>query len=252
MWQFGFVSAKVEQVSTQVERKTAIARAEAMIRDTERRATELSDRARELRIEAQTREIAAEREAEQDQKMRLALGALAVAAREAGLPKPSDAKEGDLEKRFSFAGRNLSGDGVYRTLKRWQLQVRRNDQNRETTRKMIERMRTAADQLKSKQQSMITRIGEVRSKLEELEIHRDLARVEKELAELGADVRGEFAGDLGKAMKTLQQEIDELQATADVLGKEPQAGASLTPDEVLAESGADPTVLQELDALWDG
>jgi chromosome segregation ATPase len=251
IWQFGFFSAKVQQVTTQIERETAVARAESMIRDTERRADDLSQKAQKLRVEARAKEIAASREVENLDKTRAATAALATAAREAGLPKPSVAQEEHRKQTLAFAGRTLTGEEVYRTLDRWQGEWNRGDGKRQVTEKIITRMRTAADQLEAKQQRLATSINDVRGKLEDLQMQRDLARVEKELSELGASVRGEFAGDVGQALQTLQKEIDELQATTDVVGSTAGENAPLTPDEVLTGPAQKATGRQQLDALWD-
>ncbi len=251
VWQFGFFSKKVQEVSLQIERETAVARAEGMIRDTERQAAELTEKARKLRIEARAREIAVERGAEQVEKTRLATAALAKAAREAGLPKPTEAGPDDLKKTFTFAGRTLTGAELYQTLERWQTDVQRDERKVSVNAKITDRFRAAADQLEAKQGKMVAAVTDVRAKLEELNMQRDLAQVEKDLAELGANLRGDFAGDLGQAMNTLQKEIDELQATSEVIGKEPDQGPALTPDDVLAGQQAEVSVRQQLDALWD-
>lgn len=250
VWQFGFLSAKVDEVSTQIERETAVARATAMIRDAERRADDLIEKSRQLRVKARAQELAAERTAATAAKTRQAMTALATAARSAGLPKPSEAGEAELAKTINFAGRTLTGAEVYRTLERWQADFDRETRRSETTQTMIARIRTAADQLESKQSQMVASVGDVRAKLEELSMQRDLARVETELAELGASVRGEFAGDLGHAMETLQTEIDELQATTDVLGGQADATAPLTPQDALEANAAEVTIRQQLDSLW--
>jgi len=250
IWQFGFFSRKVEEVTTQIERDTAVARAEGMIRDTERRAAEMTDKARRLRIDARAKEIAVERDAERINTTRLAMTALANGAREVGLPKPSEAGEEHLTKTLTFAGRTLTGEELYRTLERWQADVQRGDRKVKATAAITERIRAAADQLEAKQQSMVDAVADVRAKLEELKLQRDLARVETELAELGANLRGDFAGGLGQAMETLQKEIDELQATSEVLGRQPDAGRALTPDEALAGQHAEVSLRQQLDSLW--
>ncbi|MCY2991267.1 MAG: hypothetical protein NTY19_25845 [Planctomycetota bacterium] len=251
IWQFGFFSKKVQEVTNQIERETAVARAEGMIRDTERRAAELTEKARKLRIDARAKELAVEREAAQVQKTRLALAALANAAREAGLPKPTEAGEDDLKKTLVFAGRSLTGAELYHTLERWQADVQRDERKVSTTTKLTDRIRVAADQLESKQRKMVASVSDVRTRLDELNMQRDLAKVEQELAELGANLRGDFAGDLGRAMDTLQKEIDELQATSEVLGKQPDQGPALTPDDVLAGQQAELSVQQQLDTLWE-
>jgi hypothetical protein len=211
----------------------------------------MTEKARKLRVDARAKEIAVEREAEQLNKTRLAMTALANAAREAGLPKPSEAGQEHRQKTLTFAGRTLTGEELYRTLERWQADVQRDDRKVKATTAITERIRAAADQLEAKQQSMVVAVADVRGKLEELNLQRDLARVETELAELGANLRGDFAGGLGQAMDTLQKEIDELQATSEVLGRQPAAGPALTPDDVLAGQQAEVSLRQQLDSLWD-
>lgn len=251
IWQFGFFSKKVEEVTLQIERETAVARAESMIRNTERQAVELTEKARKMRIDARAKEIAVARDAEQAQKTRLAMAALAKEARQAGLPKPTEAGGEDLKKTLSFAGRTLSGAELYQTLERWQADVQRDERKVDAMTKIGDRMRALAEQYEAKQQKMLTAASDVRARLDELNMQRDLAKVEKELAELGANLRGDFAGDLGRAMETLQNEIDELQATSEVLGQPTDSGPALTPDEVLAGQRAEVSVRQQLDALWD-
>lgn len=251
IWQFGFFSKKVDEVTLQIERETAVARAEGMIRNTERQAAELTEKARKMRIDARAKEIAVARDAEQLQKTRLAMAALAKAAREAGLPKPTEAGDEALKKTLSFAGRTLSGAELYQTLERWQADVQRDERKVEVLTKISDRMRAAADEYEAKQQKMLAAASNVQARLEELKLQRDLAKVEKELAELGANLRGDFSGDLGRAMETLQKEIDELQATSEVLGQPTEQGPALTPDEVLAGQQAEVSVRQQLDALWD-
>jgi hypothetical protein len=86
--------------------------------------------------------------------------------------------------------------------------------------------------------------------LSDSELECWLAQHWKERSERGADVRGDFAGDLGRAMQTLQKEIDELHTT-DVLGSTAPEGAPLTPEEALAGQSQKVAARQLPDALWD-
>lgn len=247
IWQFGFFS----NVKEQIERETAVTRAQTIVRDVETRANSLTERARELRIEARTREKAIERDESNAEKTTKAIVALATAARDAGLPKPTAAGPDDLKKTLAFAGKTLSASEVYRTLERWQTDVRSNVDRLKVTRTMIDRIRSTADQLEQKQTQFLVQVQYTRATLERLELQRDLASLDKELAELGASAGGNPAGELKGVLDTLQKQIDEYEATSEVLAAEPTATDTLTPEEALSGSTTEVSVRQELDALWD-
>jgi chromosome segregation ATPase len=247
IWQFGFFS----DVKEQIERETAVARAQSIVADMEQRANSLTDRARELRIEARKREKAVEREEQQTAKTKQAVILLAKAARESGLPKPSAASEDDLAKTLAFAGRTLTAAEVYRTLERWQTDAVRSESRLTVTRSMIDRIRTTADSLEAKQSQFVAQVQNTRATLERLELQRDLAALDAELAELGASASGNPAGELKDVLDTLQQQIDEYEATSEVLATEPAAEHPLTPDEVLSATNAEPSIQDALDALWE-
>ncbi len=247
IWQFGFFSS----VKEQIDRETAVTRAQHVVRNMEERAASLTDRARELRIDARTREKAIEREEQQTAKTKQAVVALAEAARDAGLPKPTAAGAEDLKKTLAFAGRTLAAAEVYSTLERWQSDVRGSEERLKVTRGMIDRIRTTADQLEQKQTQFVAQVQNTRATLERLEMQRDLASLDKELAELGASAAGNPAGELKGILETLQKQIDEYEATSEVLAAEPESGELLTPDEALAGNAVEVTIRQELDTLWD-
>lgn len=106
IWQFGFFS----DVREHIERETAVTRAQAIVRNMEERARGLTDRTRELRIDARTREKAVEREAEQSSKTTQAITTLAKVAQDAGLPKPSEAGSEGMVKNISFGGNPVEID----------------------------------------------------------------------------------------------------------------------------------------------
>ena len=246
VWQFGYFN----QVRLQIERETAVARAQAIVRDMESRASTLSKRARDLRIEAQSREKAVLREEEQTRKTREAIVALAQAARAAGLAKPSEAGPEDLKRAFQFAGRMLTAAEVYRLLERWQETVTAADQRLAVTRTMIDRIRSTADQLEAKQSLFLTQMQATRATLERLELQRDLSKLDAELAELGASASGNPAGELQGVLETLQKQIDDYEAASEVLGGQKNQADTLTADEVLAGTAGGPSTRQKLDALW--
>lgn len=246
IWQFGFFS----NVKEHIKRETAVARAQAVVRNMEERAASLTDRARQLRIEARELEKPIEREEQQTAKTKQAVVTLAQAARDAGLPKPSAAAPDDLKKTMAFAGRTLSAAEIYRTLERWQSDVRASEDRLQATRGMIDRIRITADQLEQKQSQYVAQVEQTSALLKRLELQRDLAAMDKELAELGASAAGNPAGELKGILETLQKQIDEYEATSEVLAAEPAADQPLTPDQVLAGQGEEVTVRQELDALW--
>jgi chromosome segregation ATPase len=116
---------------------------------------------------------------------------------------------------------------------------------------MIDRIRSTADQLEQKQSQFASQVQATRATLERLEMQRDLAALDKELAELGASASGNPAGELKDVLETLQKQIDEFESTSEVLGAEQVAGQPLTPEDVLAGADSGSTVRKELDSLWE-
>jgi chromosome segregation ATPase len=247
VWQFGFFS----DVKEQLERETAVTRAQSIVASMEQRAESLTDRARELRIKARTQEKEVERDEAQTAKTQQAILTLAAAARERGLPKPSAASEADRQQTIAFAGRTLTADEVYETLRKWQKAAQTAEDRLKIPRAMIERMRTTADQLEQKQSQFVVQVQATRATLERLEMQRDLAALDAELAELGASASGNPAGELENVLDTLQKQIDEYESTSEVLAAEPATGEPLSLDEVLATTSAEPSIHDTLDALWD-
>jgi len=247
VWQFGYFT----EVKETIERETAISRAATIVKQMEDRAASLTERARELRIRARSQEKEVERDIQQADKTKRAIGTLASAAKDAGLPKPSQAQAEDRSKTIAFAGRTLTAAEVYDTLEKWQSEVRTAVERLKVPRKMIEKMRSTADQLEQKQSQFLAQIDSTRSTLQQLEMQRDLAELDKELAELGASAAGNPAGELQGVLETLQKQIDEYEATSEVLSAETTSEGPLTPDEVLAGQVTEVSVRSELDALWD-
>ena len=237
----------------QVDRQTAVARAERMIEDMTNRAAALTGQARNLRIEARTREKALERERERLRRKKEAVLLLAQAARSHGLRKPSQQQEKDLGKLVVFGGRQLSGQDVYRLLRRWQADVTRLESEVALGEQMIERMRDTAEKLENKRVEWERRIHETAALVERLSAQRDLARLNKEIAELGATVDGNPAGELEETVKLLQREIDEYEATAEVLADESPAVLDRAADRLTSETTdvAKFDVESALDRYWD-
>ncbi len=237
----------------QVDRQTAVARAERMIEDMTNRAAALTGQARNLRIEARTREKALERERERLRRKKEAVLLLAQAARSHGLRKPSQQQEKDLGKLVVFGGRQLSGREVYRLLRRWQADVTRLESEVALGEQMIERMRDTAEKLENKRVEWERRIHETAALVERLSAQRDLARINKEIAELGATVDGNPAGELEETVKLLQREIDEYEATAEVLADESPAVLDRAADRLTSETTdvAKFDVESALDRYWD-
>ena len=236
-----------------VDQRTAEARAVRIIEDMTHRAAALTGQARNLRIEARTGEKGLERLRERLRRKNEAVALLAHAARSHGLRKPSEQQEDDLTKRVAFGGRRLSGLEVYRLLRRWQADVTRLEDEVALREQMIERMRDTAEKLENKRVQWERRIHETAALVERLSAQRDLARINKEIAELGATVDGNPAGELEETVKLLQREIDEYEATAEVLADESPTVLDRAADRRTSETTdvAKFDVESALDRYWD-
>lgn len=250
VWQFGFLSDQAAQMSKKVDRATAAARANKAISETKAKIGRLDEQARGYRVDARTLELAWEREQEAIAKLEAAMKALATAAKEAGLPSPSerDALTDEQKKiGLKFGGKTVSADEVYSTLDRWNVDLKQKRSIAEQKKTTFDRTRAVAEQLAKKKGEMELTVAKLEGRLKELETAKDLAAVNAELASMEANVEGVDVGELGAALDVLQEEIDELNAQTNVYQDETnERSAALQPTDVL-EPVSDEA---ELDALW--
>jgi len=251
--QFGWISSQIQESRARIEAQQAQLRVAQVMREAQREAVGLSNRATELHASARKLEMASERESESVAKTRLAISKLADAAKQAGLPKPSQAKSEHLAKEIQFAGRTLSGADVYRTLERWQTQWQLGDRRQETMQAMIERLRAGADQLQLKQETLSTHVSRAKSRSVGMYYRSPLAleSLETRLVELETAIQEADSDNLDKALDTIQVEIDESLLAMETYRSDPGDADLLTPEEALAGTEADDTIKQELDKLWE-
>ncbi len=250
IWQFGFLSEQAARTSKKIERATAAARANKAIAETKAKIGRLEERARGYRVDARTLELAWEREQEATAKLEAAMKALATAAKDAGLPSPSERDAlTDQQKKIglTFGGKTVSAADVYSTLDRWNADLKQKRSIADQKKATFERLRGVAEQTAKKKGEMELTVAKLEGRLKELETAKDLAAVNAELASMEANVEGVDVGELGAALDVLQEEIDELTAQTNVYQSETsERETTLRPTDVL-EPVSDEA---ELDALW--
>ena len=251
IWQFGFLSDQATQMSKKVDRATAAARANKAISETKAKIGRLDEQARKYRIDARTLELAWEREQEAIAKLEAAMKTLATAAKEAGLPSPSERDaltDGQKKIALAFGGKKVAAVDVYSTLDRWSADLKQKRSIADQKKATFERTRAVAEQIAKKKGEMELTVAKLEGRLKELETAKDLAAANAELAAMEANVEGVDVGELGDALDVLQEEIDELNAQTNVYQDETNDRATaLQPTDVL-EPVSDEA---ELDALWN-
>jgi len=251
VWQFGFFADKAKDVSKQVERATASARIEKSIANLKSEIDGLDEKARKYRVEARTYELALEREQAAINELKSAAKKLGSVAKAAGLPKPSESRELSEEQKaiqLTFGSKNISGTEVYSILERWTIDLKQKEEIAEQKRKTIEGMRAVVDKIQERKGEMSLELAEMTSRVKELVAAKDVAKLNAILAEMEASVGGMVVGKTGEAMNVIQEEIDELTATADSYQTEAQTKKSeLNPGDILSsdESKVD------LDEFWE-
>ena len=251
VWQFGFFSAKTAEVKLQMTRATASARVEKAIAAKRASIESLDEKARNYKVQARKLELSYEREKAEVDKLRDAITKLSEAAKEAGLPKPGDALELTSEQEkttLEFNGKTITARELYEILPEWFERYKSLRETVEEKEKTINRYRDVAEKLESKKGPMELELAKMESKVKELETERDLARIDNELTEMEASVNDIKAGDAGKAMADIQEEIDELRARADQNKEDAQTSEKLNPNDLLVDPK---TIDSELDAFWN-
>lgn len=251
VWQIGFFSDQALDVKKQVERATASAKIDKVVSDLRSSIASLDEKARHYNIEARKLELVWEREKKTVDQLKEAIDKLSAAAKEAGLPKPSSVLDLTDEQRavtLTFNGKTVGATEIYKLLADWFDQYKVKADSLEMRKQTIDRLRESSEQIKSKKGEMTAELAKLESRVKELESAKDLAKINAELAEMEASVNGVDAGDSGKAMRVVQEQIDELNAIAETYQQEAQTKATgLNPIDVIQPSAHS----NELDALWE-
>ena len=253
VWQFGFFHSQVKDISTKIDRATAVDRANAMIDNTQSQADSLKDRSRQLLTDARKTELSVERDEEKLVRLELAFKQLAQTLKTAGLPCPS--KMGTLtdeqkQTKIVFAGREGSALDAYNQIAKWNSEFLQKKAILDAKRNLIERQRAAADSMIVKQGELYAVIEKIKIQLAKLETEREIARINAQMAELGATEAGVNIGELGKFLDVIQDEIDGLNAETDIAnaeaGKPTSGDVYSIPDVASTAEGND-----ALDLLWN-
>lgn len=253
VWEFGFFHKEIKGVMTQLDRATAVDRAEAMLDKSLRQADSLEGKAHETRVKARMIEYEINRDEENLNKTKFAIEQLAQTVKSAGLPKPS--KAGSLtdeqkQTKIVFAGKEGSAMDAYNQLSKWQIEYEQKKSVLDAKRDLIVKLNERADQMISKQSELYAVIEKLKVQLANLETARTLAAIDAEMAELGATAEGINLGNVGKMLDIIETEIDELNARRDVANEE--IGKSTNGDVFSKPEVSSVSYdVSSLDALWN-
>ncbi|MDO4583364.1 MAG: hypothetical protein Q4D62_04595 [Planctomycetia bacterium] len=253
IWQYGFLQGMWDESMKRFERATAVSRAERMIEETRKNADALEERARQMKIEAQAMDLGIQRTQEASEKSLAAIKGLSRAIKEAGLPKPGESQKLTAEQkqvRVVLGSKEGTADEAYRTLTKWTTDYCRKKKVLDARQKLVEARREVAEKIIASQSEMYEKVELIKTRLAELETGREIAAIHAELSKLGANAEGVNVGNLGKVLDTLQEEIDELNATAMVIQGETQV-AQETP---FSQEDVFPMANEEtafLETIWE-
>ncbi len=232
-------------------RETAHARVDMAMGKMQAEIASLDGKERQYTTEARKIELSLAREQKEIAKLKEAIAKLSATAKAAGLPKPSEIASLTSEQAattLTFDDKRVTGREVYATIERWFIDLQKRTEKAKTKMETINRMRSTAEQMKLKKSEMTDELAKMEGRVKELEASKDLAKLNVELAEVEANVKGVNVGESGKALKIIEDEIDELNAQADTYQEEAQTKKTeLNPDDVLIPSAEG---LKKLDLLW--
>lgn len=253
VWNYGFFYTEIKNGMTQLDRASAVSRAEAMLDKTQQQADSMGKKEHEMKVKACTLRYEADREAKRLDRTQLACEQLANTIKAAGLPKPSEIgslTDDQKQTRIVFAGKEGTALDAYNQLVKWHAEFEQKKEVLDAKRNLIAKLNERADQMVSKQGELYAIIEKLKLQLIRLQADRDTARLNAEMAELGATVEGVNVGEIGKILDTIQGEIDTYNAQADVanaeIGKQTNGDVFSKP-EISSASNS----VSYLDALWD-
>lgn len=252
-WNYGLFYKDIKGVITQIDRASAVGRAEKLIDTSHREAESLGKKSYDTRVRKGILELEADREEEKLNKTKFALEQLAQTIKAAGLPKPSDVgtlTDEQKKIKITFGSREASALSAYNQLARWQTEYEQKKAVLDAKRELIVKLNERADQMISKQSELFAIIEKLKLQLTRLQADREIAKINAEIAEMGATVEGVNVGEIGKVLDTLEGEIIELTSIARVADEE---AGKLSNGDVFSkpEVSSGTKAVNPLDTLWE-
>ena len=243
---------RISAAKKEFNRATAVSIVERENETQRANVEKLAEKAFDYRVKARTMELVAEREEEQIDMLRQAIKKLCDEAKSHGLPKPVQNESLELSDEqknvlLSFNGKELSGAEYYPVVTRWIETLDAKVRQLEAKKAMIDRMRFVAQEVVEKKDDLVSAIEKRENRLRELQECKDLAQINAELATIDANVKGIAAGKSGRAIATIQEQIDELEATAATYNEQMGKCNDVYPSDVVCPEEA----IVSIDAFWD-
>lgn len=253
VWNYGFFYTEIKSGMIQLDRATAVDRAEAMLDKTCSQVDSLKEKSYQLKVKARVLELEANREEENLNKTKIAMEQLAQTIKAAGLAKPSEVgtlSDEQKQTKIVFAGKEGTALDAYNQLVKWHAEFEAKREVLEAKRSLIAKLNEQADQMVRKQGELYAIIEKLKLKLIQLQADCDIAKTNAKTAEMGATEVGVNVGDIGKVLDTIQGEIDEWNSRTDVanaeIGKATNGDVFSKPD-VSSVSNS----VSSLDSLFD-
>ena len=246
----GYLGTWFGDCETAIARSTAPGEAEACIKKLERDQEKINADTRKYRLESRL----LLRECEELEKLleetQNAMVELASTAKANGIPAPTEGfvlPEELQSKELVFNRKVVTASRAYEILENWAKDCEAKRKLLESKTTLMKRYDSIVDKLEKNRNEIQLETDRLKNQLKELIASRSLADAEHRLAVVEANVHDVNSGRVGTALKTIENEVAELQASAEVLNEGVMAKAGdISPSDVVNPEAAPYAKIAEL------
>jgi len=224
----GDVTAVVKDKKNQLEKQfkdaTVLERARAQLADAKKSRLKLKGIADQFSVDSEVSLKQVKRLENEKEKTSDAFKKLQDTARQAGLPKFSDATEEDLTKTLQIGTKNFTGADIYRVLREYKAQLDQADAAIEREHIKPKFLKDRAEKIRTQLIRVDSNIADMERKIADLEMYQELFAANKTIDSLGlSDDKMTELLNTESVLTELRKKIDASEVREEQRDREEQA-----------------------------
>jgi hypothetical protein len=218
---------KKNQVEKYLKDKTVLERARVQLADAQKSRAELKKVADQFSIDSEVAIKQLKRLEDENGKTVEAFKKLQDAARDAELPKLTDATAEDKAKTIQIGTKSFTGEDVYRILREYKTQVEKANAAIERERKQSDFLKDRAEKIRAQMPRVDNNIAEMERKIADYEMYQKLLAANKTIESLGlSDDKMNELLNTDSILAELRTEVDKADVTLEMKDRA-NSGAAL-------------------------
>jgi prepilin-type N-terminal cleavage/methylation domain-containing protein len=224
------VKDKYRQLDKYLKDATVLERSNEQLAKAKKQRKELAEKTQKYKVDAEVAKRQTARIEEKIQKSKVAFTSVQEIAKQAGLPKRSEATADDLAKKIMLNGKELTGNDIYGHLKNSKEEVTQCERDAEREKTRVQRYSALAEDIEKALVKMDDDITAIENYIEDYKMYQEMLAA-KSIVDLGLnDTQIDQILNSDNNIAELRKKVDELDATITIREKERVIKETLNPN----------------------